>query len=239
MTAPALSPGRLAGVTLALWARQLPAFVVLAALAWGVFIATLAVAEWTFVIAVALVSTLHAGGVAAAALQGLRDGSSRVPAGFRAAWAVLRRAPSVVAIGVLSAAAVLVGSAALVVPGIAVAAALAPALPIALGEGAGPLRALARSVELTRGHRVGVALGQLLLGVVAAVLSLGVRACADAIPDGALPRGAASDVVFWGVVPVLVLTALTLPFVGATVAYRALVAAKEAPTAAALEVVFE
>ncbi len=134
---------------------------------------------------------------------------------------------------IFTAAAFTAGLAALVVPGLAALAALALALPAAVDERGGPWRAISRSVQLTRGHRlrVLVVVGGLILvtvgtivATVTAVLRIEVAVGEQAVIVTAL---FASH------------TIAMLPAVGVAVVYEALRRIQEAPRGAELERVFE
>lgn len=146
----------------------------------------------------------------------------------RALAAGLRRAPAVAAIVVVTGSAVLAGATAFVVPGAAALAYLCVAAPAAVEEGAGPLRALGRSLDLTRGRRPGLFAGIATLAAVAAAAAwVPVLATAEVHPAFALA---------W---PSWVALFAQVPFVGCAVAYAALRDRLEGRSPSLLSRVFE
>jgi hypothetical protein len=111
----------------------------------------------------ALATAVQVGAATAGALRVLRGERF----GFGAALAAgFTRAAAVLLVGVLTVAAALAGAAALVAPGAVALASLAAAVP-AVADGAGPFRAIARSLDLTRGHRPAVFLAVVIVGAAA------------------------------------------------------------------------
>lgn len=96
---------------------------------------------------------------------------------------------------------------------------------------------LSRSLDLTRGCWLRIALGQLLVAGVAAATIAAITVGAGRDPRGRLASAAADGSFHFGLVPIAILTALALPLIGAAVAYRALAA--EQPVPAALREIFE
>ncbi len=116
----------------------------------------------------AALTVVHAGAATSGALRAARG----EPFGFRRSLADgVRRSPAVLAVALVTGAAVLAGTAVLLVPGAAALAMLCAAVPAAVAEAAGPFRALGRSLDLTRGDRVGVLAG--VAGIAAAATVAG------------------------------------------------------------------
>lgn len=143
-----------------------------------------------------------------------------------------RRLPPIVLAVALCVAAVVAGVAVLVAPGLVALASLAVAPVAAVDERGGPLRALRRSLELTRGHR-GRVLGA--LAVLGAVAGAGILAAWSAL--------VILDVEGPTVGPLAAIYAFVLfasiPAVGAAVVYETLRGAREAPRQAELARVFD
>ncbi|HET8538604.1 MAG TPA: hypothetical protein VFL83_01905 [Anaeromyxobacter sp.] len=139
----------------------------------------------------------------------------------RAAAIAARRLGAVVGASLLTAAAVVPGVAAFVAPGLAALASFAVAVPVAVDERGGPVRALLRSADLTRGRRLRVGAGLVLVAVLCSACVLLLWAGLFRIA----PRTS-----WTGFAALLGLHALlALPAVAAAVVYEALRDAREAP----------
>lgn len=170
-------------------------------------------------------TVLQLGGLTLGAVQHLTGH----PVRFGAMVATtLRRAPAVLGAAFLTYAMVLLGTALLVVPGAIVACALSVSLPAAVMERVGPLRALKRSWELTRGSRDTLFLAGLVLGVPVFVVSLAAQA---------------GTTLFGPLAPLalLAIQALVtpLPMLLAAVAYHGLRVAREGSATEDLAKIFE
>jgi hypothetical protein len=141
-----------------------------------------------------------------------------------------RRLPAAAAAALLAALAVGAGLAILLAPGLLALASFASAPAVAVDEGCGPARALARSVETSRGSRARI-LAVLAILTVAASLALA------AIMITLLAAGAASDVGLFATWTSVVALS-TLPAIGAAMAHVRLRELKQGPRNEELERVF-
>ena len=125
-----------------------------------------------FVLSVVLAPIFFAG-LTRAAVQDLDEGSTDVVACLKRGvsdW------PGVVGLWILTFLGLMVGFILLFVPGVMLSVAWIVGLPAKVLENLGPVKALGRSAELTRGHRWSIFLLVLIAGVLAAAIELGLFA---------------------------------------------------------------
>ncbi len=182
-----------------------------------------------FATAWAVVSAVEIGAVTSLALRRLRG---ERPTLLEAIGTGTGRLFPVAIATAISAAAVSAGVAVLVAPGLVALASLALAPPVAVDERGGPIRAVVRSLDLTRGQR-GRVFGVVgSAGALAFVALLALAGAISALEPVVGETWAGAGAIFsWTLV-------LPLPTIASAVVYDAVREAKEAPRTTELRRVF-